>query len=195
MRVTVPVLLFATLALLLAICACGGGEGGGDQPSPPQPAPEQPAEPEEPAEPVPIDFSGQSASEFITKWAELGENQDDILAIAETDDEGNYIDPYEWHISEIAMDTMDTYQMQLEPGEYFLAGYGGMGLVNLDFYVLGEDAESEDDYLDYDDAEDKMPMASFELEEPQSIMIRVDPVEFEEGREGAVYCWALYKDL
>ncbi|HDS30381.1 MAG TPA: hypothetical protein ENN67_04985 [Firmicutes bacterium] len=197
-------MLLAGLAMivLLFTLGCPGGGGGtgtsstsGTQTAQtPEPPSDKPAETVTPDEPEPLDMSGTDVMELLDAWEELDQDVDELEDWIGFDYRAQINEVIEWHISELAEGDTDTYVMDIDYGGYEIKGFGGDGMVKLDVYVYGEDAEDDEDTLDSDVMEDAKPWAIFEVNDDQEITIKFVVDELGRRVDKAVYCWFLYED-
>ena len=140
----------------------------------------------------PVDISGANPRELISKWAELGENDQRLRYWMQEDLEGILIDLKEWHIERISSGETKTCDLELDADMYDIRGFGGRGLANLDMTIYYGNSPSDDNLLDIDDKDDSIPMLYFKLIDTMSLTLEVEAVEFEEGYDDAYFCWYVY---
>ena len=184
MRITTVILLTISLIFMLAAAACPSGDTD-SQTQTPSPEPETLETPDVPAESLPLQITGTDMGELFDEWEALGEDTK-LLIEWIGDPEVDLMEIIEWHIMEIAEGDVFTHEVDLDSGTWIIQAFGGTGIVDLDLAIYSE--ESGDTPLDENTLVDNFPLVAVILEDPETISIEVEPVEFEEDIESAFYC-------
>ena len=141
-----------------------------------------------------FEAEGIDPDEMLFQWGQLGENSDILRSEIQTDEEGLLLEIFRWRIAEIVDDYEEPYKLELPDGDYSIHGFGGQNLERLTMSIGTQDNVTlEMNYLDSSLDEGVTPLLEFTLEEPQEVMVEVNPTQFRGNTERAFYCWMIYQ--
>lgn len=103
------------------------------------------------------------------------------------EDEG--YDVIDWDIDKLDEETVITYTLDLDSGEYFVVAEGGRDIEDLDLRAYyWDDYDDGDEPFVQDELVDNYPMLEFELRYPDTVVVEVFVYEFDPGEDDGYYC-------
>ncbi|MCK4721440.1 hypothetical protein KAU08_12300 [bacterium] len=195
MRIPGFFLITLSFIFIFTLTACPGGDDSSDtQDTTPTdtstdtwdaPLPIQRITFEQPEDRGILDIMGTDVIEFMVEWEALGQDSREMTRWLSDEDEGQYKDVDEWHISQFENGETAVFEMEAGEGVWMFQAFGGTGVLDLDLAIYGDEGE----LLAEDAAPDNYPMVSILLEEPTPISIEIIPAELIDGYDDAWYGW------
>ncbi len=181
-------LLFVFLIIITTLIAgcpeSPGGNSGNSQTSDPPPV-----------DPPNVMFDGVEIQSLMNNWFAAGESPELLEPWLEMSYPDGGLKPcLGWHIRETNVSMYEKFDLELDPGTYFIQGYSGTGLGLLVLGVAEAGWEPGDDHLAVSELEGTVPMVEFELEEVTSLELVAEYIIESNQEDTLYYLWVLYSE-
>jgi hypothetical protein len=199
MRAVKVIVIILGVVLVALLIGCGNNDKGEVQEAqiPPPPAiqdegmaPEETPETDEtPVVEEAAQYSGNDEESLLQQWQDLGEDETDIRLALSLREELGMMLVTEWHIAQISVGTEESFELEVESGDYRFQVIGGKGLEGIYLYIEDPNSQVEGEYIAYNEDTGRSPLIDYTFNQAQTVRLIFKPALFEVGKDTAWYAW------